>query len=347
MEKIKVLIVDDSAVVRKVFTEELSRHRDIEVVGSAPDPFVARDKIVRLKPDVVTLDIEMPRMDGLTFLKKLMRYYPLPVIIVSSLTQKGSKLALEAVELGALEVIAKPDSAYSVGDMSLQLVDKIRAVAQVKVNGVQRRPALLHESRVRPVTRALTETTNKIIAIGASTGGTDALTRVLTRMPVNTPAILVVQHMPAKFTTSFAERLDNICNMRVKEAADGDTLVDGQVLIAPGNFHMLLKRSGARYYVQIKQGPMVHHQRPAVDVLFFSVAEYAGANAVGIILTGMGADGADGLLKMKQAGARTIAQDEKSCVVFGMPKEAIKRGGADQVLDLDLIAQGALTAIRN
>ncbi len=345
MEKIKVLIVDDSAVVRKVFTEELSRQSDIEVVGSAPDPFVARDKIVRLRPDVVTLDIEMPRMDGLTFLKKLMRYYPLPVIIVSSLTQKGSKLALEALELGALEVVAKPDSAYSVGDMSLQLADKIRAVARVRVNGSQKQAAVSYEPRIKPVSKALSETTKKIIAIGASTGGTEALTRVLTRMPVNTPAILVVQHMPAKFTTSFAERLDSLCDMNVKEAADGDTLMDGRVLIAPGNYHMLLKRSGARYYVQIKQGPMVHHQRPAVDVLFFSVADYAGANAVGIVLTGMGADGADGLLKMKQAGARTIAQDEKSCVVFGMPKEAIKRGAADQVLGLDQIAQGALGAI--
>ncbi len=347
MDKIKVLIVDDSAVVRKVFTEELSRYKDIEVVGSAPDPYVARDKIVRLSPDVVTLDIEMPRMDGLTFLKKLMHYYPLPVIIVSSLTRKGGKLALEAMELGALEVIAKPDSAYSVGDMSQQLADKIRAVARVKVNGIRRSSLEKIEARIKPTTKALAETTNKVVAIGASTGGTEALTRVLTRMPVNSPGIVVVQHMPAQFTTSFAERLDSLCEMRVKEAEDGDTLTDGLVLIAPGNYHMLLKRSGARYYVQVKQGPMVHHQRPAVDVLFFSVADYAGANAVGVILTGMGADGADGLLKMKQAGAHTIAQDEKSCVVFGMPKEAIKRGGADQVLHLDLIAQGIIKTIMN
>ncbi|MDY7035335.1 MAG: chemotaxis response regulator protein-glutamate methylesterase [Thermodesulfobacteriota bacterium] len=339
--RIKVLIVDDSAVVRKVFRKELSLAKDIEVVGSAPDPFVARDKIVKLKPDVVTLDIEMPRMDGLTFLKKLMRYFPLPVIIVSSLTKKGGALAMEAMSLGALEVISKPSSAYSVGEMSVQLIDKIRAVARIKVE-----PAgewKTHKTiRAKVSSMALTKTTNKVIAIGASTGGTEALKVVLTGMPPNAPGILVVQHMPANFTTSFAERLHELSAIRVKEAKDGDSLVNGIALIAPGNYHMLLKRSGARYYVQVKNGPMVHHQRPSVDVLFHSVANYAGSNAVGAILTGMGSDGALGLLKMKEVGARTVAQDEKSCIVFGMPKEAIKLGAAERVVPLEKISGTAL-----
>ncbi|MBW2017373.1 MAG: chemotaxis response regulator protein-glutamate methylesterase [Deltaproteobacteria bacterium] len=344
-KNIKVLVVDDSAIVRKVLSEELSREKDIEIIGTAPDPYVARDKIVRLKPDVVTLDIEMPRMDGLTFLKKLMRYYPLPVIIVSSLTRKGGKLAMEALSLGALEVISKPSAAYSVGDMSVQLADKIRAVAHVKVEARNTAERARDEvPRSEPV-RALAATTNKIIAIGASTGGTEAIKTVLLDMPPNSPGIVIVQHMPAKFTTSFAERLDSLCAINVKEAEDGDSVINGRALIAPGNFHMLLRRSGARYYVQVKNGPMVHHQRPSADVLFKSVADYAGPNAVGIILTGMGADGAEGLLKMKEAGARTIAQDEKSCVVFGMPKEAIKLGAAEKVVDLHKVTKTALDMI--
>jgi two-component system chemotaxis response regulator CheB len=334
--KIKVLIVDDSAIVRKIFSEELSKYADIEVVGVAPDPYVARDKIVVLKPDVITLDIEMPRMDGLTFLRKLMKHYPIPTIIVSSLTPKGGKMTLEAFDIGAVEVIAKPGSSYSVGDMSAQLAEKIRAAARVKMvkrDGSTETPA----TRIEPI-RALTETTNKVIAIGASTGGTEALKAVLTRMPPNSPGIVVVQHMPANFTTAFAERLNGICQLTVKEAQDNDSVTTGTALIAPGNFHMILRRSGARYYVEVKTGPMVHHQRPAVDVLFKSTAKYAGANAIGVILTGMGADGAEGLLEMKNAGAGTIAQDEKTCVVFGMPKEAIKLGAADKVLPLDHIA---------
>lgn len=341
---IRVMVVDDSAIVRKVFAEELSREKGIEVVGTAPDPYIARDKIVRLKPDVVTLDIEMPRMDGITFLKKLMKYYPLPVVVVSSLTTKGSRLALEALSLGALEVISKPSSSYSVGDMSVQLADKIRAVAgaQVAKLSANRRD---EGAAPRFATKAMTVTTNKIIAIGASTGGTEALRNILTQMPSNAPGIVVVQHMPAKFTTSFSERLNSLCAMEVKEAEDEDSVINGRALIAPGNFHMLLRRSGARYHVRVKQGPMVHHQRPSVDVLFKSVAEYAGENALGIILTGMGADGADGLLGMRQAGARTIAQDEESCVVFGMPKEAIKLGGAEKVIALQDISQTALEMI--
>ncbi len=343
---ISVLVVDDSAIVRKVLSEELSRERGIQVVGTAPDPYVARDKIVRLKPDVITLDIEMPRMDGLTFLKKLMKYYPLPVIIVSSLTKKGGKLAMEALSLGALEVISKPSASYSVGDMSVQLADKIRAVANVNMKAKieSARNQTPPTEKVTGV-KALSATTNKILAIGASTGGTEAIKTVLMGMPPNSPGIIVVQHMPAKFTTSFAERLDSLCAIRVKEAHDGDSVVNGQALIAPGNFHMLLRRSGARYYVQIKNGPMVHHQRPSVDVLFKSVADYAGGNAVGVILTGMGADGADGLLQMRQSGARTIAQDERTCVVFGMPKEAIKREAAEKVVALPDVAGVALRMV--
>ncbi len=335
--KIKVLIVDDSAIVRKVFSEQLSRQKGIEVVGTAPDPYVARDKIVQLKPDVITLDIEMPRMDGITFLKKLMQHFPLPVIIVSSLTTSGSKLAMEALSIGALEVISKPSSAYSVGDMGIQLAEKIRAVYNARY-GLKKgkKPETAPVDRVE--SRALAATTNKIIAIGASTGGTEAITRVLTRLPQNFPGVVVVQHMPAQFTTSFSERLNQLCRMQVSEAKTGDTVTNGKVLIAPGNFHMMLKRSGARYYVEVKNGPLVHYQRPAVDILFKSVARYAGANAIGILLTGMGKDGAAGMLEMKEAGAVTIAQDEASCIVFGMPKEAIAIGAVDHVHHIDSIA---------
>lgn len=341
---IKVLVVDDSAVVRKVFTEQLNLQKGITVIGTAPDPYVAREKIVKLKPDVITLDVEMPRMDGITFLRKLMKYYPLPVIIVSSLTTKGSKLALEALSIGALEVISKPSAAYSVGDMSLQLAEKIRAVYGAKLLDSQ---VLRQNDNQLPVTasKALAQTTNKIIAIGASTGGTEAIKKVLTRMPPNAPGIVVVQHMPAQFTTSFAERLNELCSMNVKEAQNGDTVTNGQVLIAPGNYHMLLKRSGARYHVEVKTGPLVHYQRPAVDVLFKTVARYAGANALGIILTGMGKDGAAGMLEMKNAGAINIAQNEQSCVVFGMPKEAININAIDYVQDINTITSKALSIL--
>lgn len=343
---IKVLVVDDSAIVRKVLSEELSRERGISVVGTAPDPYVARDKILRLEPDVITLDIEMPRMDGLTFLKKLMKYHPIPVIIVSSLTKKGGKLAMEALSLGALEVICKPSASYSVGDMGVQLADKIRAVAGInmKAKAESARPGPEVPEKVASL-KALSATTNKILAIGASTGGTEAIKTVLMGMPHNSPGIVVVQHMPAKFTTSFAERLDSLCSINVREAKDGDSVVNGLALIAPGNFHMLLRRSGARYYVQVKNGPMVHHQRPSVDVLFKSVADYAGANSVGVILTGMGSDGADGLLQMRKAGAHTVAQDEQTCVVFGMPKEAIKREAAEKVAALPDLAAVALRMV--
>jgi two-component system chemotaxis response regulator CheB len=336
LKKIKVLIVDDSAIVRKVFSQELSKYPDIEIVGTAPDPFVARDKILKLKPDVITLDVEMPRMDGVTFLRKLMKYYPIPVIIVSSLTQKGGKLTLEALDIGAVEVIAKPGGSFSVGDMSGQLLEKIRAASKVRMSRENKnsRP----ESEKAEPMKALAETSHKIIAIGASTGGTEALKEVLSKMPVNSPGILVVQHMPAKFTSAFAERLDSLCQIRVREAKDGDSVTPGTALIAPGNLHMILRRSGARYYVEVKNGPMGHHQRPAVDILFKSTAKYAGPNSIGAILTGMGVDGAAGLLEMRQAGAGTIAQDENTCVVFGMPKESIKLGAVDKVVPIYKVA---------
>lgn len=338
---VKVLIVDDSAVVRKVLTDGLKDKKDIIVVGTAPDPYVARDKIVKLEPDVITLDIEMPRMDGITFLKKLMRYYPIPVIIVSSLTEKGGKLALEAIRNGAVEVIAKPSGSYSIGDMATQIADKIRAASRVRV---KKRDVPVNDQEP-PKLKALGETTRKIIAIGASTGGTEAIRYLMKQLPADSPGIVITQHMPAKFTKSYAENLNNHSALRIKEAEDGDAITPGTALIAPGNFHLLMARSGARYYARIKNGPMVHHQRPAVDVLFKTVAMYAGENAVGVILTGMGADGADGLLEMKNAGARTIAQDEKSCVVFGMPKEAIKKGAAEFILPLDKIAEKMLQLI--
>ena len=331
MKQIKVLIVDDSAIVRKIFSQELSKHADICVVGAAPDPYVARDKIVNLKPDVITLDIEMPRMDGLSFLRKLMKYHPLPTIIVSSLTAANSEMALEAMEYGAVEVLAKPGGSYSVGDMSEQLAEKIRAAACVNVSSrspVEERPVLNVPGF------ALKRSTHKVIAMGASTGGTEALKSVLMQLPANTPGIVIVQHMPPRFTTTFANRLNELCRIEVREAKDGDSVLPGLALIAPGNFHMALKRIGGSYYVEVGTGPLVFHQRPSVDVLFHSVARFAGGNAVGVIMTGMGKDGAAGMLEMKKAGAHTVAQDEASCVVFGMPKEAIRLGGVDKVASL-------------
>ncbi len=346
MGKIRVLVVDDSAVVRKVFSEELGREGDIEVVGTAPDPYVARDKIVKLKPDVVTLDIEMPRMDGITFLKKLMRYFPLPVIIVSSLTEAGGGLAMEAMDIGAVDVICKPGASYSVGDMSVQLADKIRAAARIDVKAMrERRTKSVTSLRAAVPKLSISKTTNQLIAIGSSTGGTEALTVVLPQMPPACPGIMVVQHMPAHFTKKFAERLDGLCQIRVKEAEDGDSVLPGTCLIAPGNYHMVMRRSGARYYVNIKDGPLVCHQRPAADVLFNSVAAYGGSNAIGVILTGMGKDGAQGLLKMKEAGARVIAQDEKSCVVYGMPAEAVKLGCVDKEVPLNEVATTILNLL--
>jgi len=336
--KIKVLIVDDSALVRKIFSQELAKDPAIEIVGTAPEPFIARDKIVYLKPDVVILDIEMPRMDGLTFLEKLMEYYPMPVIIVSSLAKGSCDVALRALELGAVDVMAKPGSSYSVQDLSEQLIEKIKAAARMKqFKRTKAQPEV--ERVVSSPVKALIKSTNKIIAIGASTGGTEAIKQVLINLPVDMPPIIIVQHMPPIFTKSFADRLNTLCKLEIKEAVDQELLIPGKVLIAPGNYHLVLKRSGAQYYVEVKDGPLVFHQRPSVEVLFQSVATYAGANSVGVILTGMGQDGATGLLEMRKAGAFTVAQDEASCVVFGMPKEAIQVGAVIQVAPLENISQ--------
>ena len=338
--KTKVLIVDDSAVVRQVLLAELSKVNDIEVVGTAPDPYVARDKILALNPDVITLDIEMPRMDGITFLKKIMTHHPIPTIIVSSLTPQGSSLALEALSIGAIDVICKPGAAYTVGDVANILIDQIRAASRIDM----KKHAALRKGQLSGSAKklSLTRTTNKIIAIGASTGGTVAIEEVLLSMPSNSPGIVIVQHMPEKFTRSFAERLNELCDITVKEAENGDSIIPGTALIAPGNFHMVVKRSGARYYVEIISGPPVHHQRPSVEVMFDSVAKYVGSNAVGVILTGMGADGANGLLNMKNSGAITIAQDEATSVVWGMPGEAVKLGAAGHVLPIGKIAQAII-----
>ena len=343
--RIRVLIVDDSAIVRRILSEALSGESDIEVVGTAPDPYVARDKILALEPDVLTLDIEMPRMDGLTFLKKLMHFHPMPTIIISSLAQPSCLAALQALEFGAVEVLAKPGGPYSVGELRQSLAQKVRAAAAARIRlpepaGAAREakpsaPARLAAPVLPPGT---------VLAIGASTGGTEAIATVLTRLPQSCPGIVITQHIPAQFSRAFANRLNGLCAMDVKEAEDGDTLRSGLALVAPGDFHMLLRHSGGRYYVSVKTGPRVCYQRPSVDVLFSSVAEAAGAEAVGVLLTGMGNDGAQGLLRMRQAGARTIAQNEATCVVYGMPREAVALGAVAQVLPLTAIAEAMLAA---
>ncbi len=338
---IKVLVVDDSAVVRQTLERELAKDTEIEVVGTAADPYIARDQIVTLKPDVITLDIEMPRMDGLTFLRKLMVYYPLPVIIVSSLSQKGSQVALEALQAGAVEVLCKPGAAYSIGDMAIELRDKVKAASRANMNLV--RAQLPNQPATKPF--ALSKTTNKVVVLGASTGGTQAIEVVLKSMPKNSPGIVIVQHMPAGFTKAFAERLNQICEIEVKEAVNGDTVINGRALIAPGNSHMLIKRSGAQYFVEVKDGPLVNHHRPSVDVLFQSAASNVGANAIGVMLTGMGADGAKCMKVMRDAGAVNICQDEQSCIVFGMPRAAIEAGAAEHVLPLNQIAQEILRLV--
>lgn len=327
---IRVLVVDDSATVRRVLVEGLAAFPGIEVVGVAPDPYVARDKLAQLKPDVLTLDIEMPRMDGLSFLAKLMQHHPMPVVVVSSLTPQGSQEAIRAFELGAVEVMCKPSSAYSIGEAMPALARAIRSAAAARHLGPRR--VLPGISDKPPVTL---RTTNRILAIGASTGGTEALREVLARLPGDTPGTVIVQHMPPMFTSAFAKRLDETSRMRVAEAKGGEELLPGLAFLAPGGRHLVLERSGARYLVGLRDGPQVHYQKPAVDVLFNSVARVGGGNAVGVILTGMGADGADGLLAMRRSGAHTIAQDEASCVVFGMPKAAIEIGAVIEVAGLD------------
>ncbi len=335
---IRVLVVDDSAIVRQILERELSRTEDLQIVGSAPDPYVARDMILEHKPDVVLLDIEMPRMDGLTFLKKLMKHYPLPVIIVSSLTQEGASLAVDCVQAGAVDVVSKPGSSFSVSELIPSLGDKIRAAARVNIQAYLQRGPQKQLSRVS-AGLAQRKISNKVIALGASTGGTQAIENVLLQLPESVPGMLIVQHMPENFTTSFAARLDEKSAVRVREARNRDSVVPGTVLIAPGNYHLLLRRSGASFYVETKQGPLVCRQRPSVDVLFKSVAQSAGTNSAGVLLTGMGKDGAEGMLQMREQGARTIAQDEESSLVFGMPSEAIQLGAAGSVLPLNSIPQ--------
>jgi two-component system, chemotaxis family, protein-glutamate methylesterase/glutaminase len=343
--RIRVLIVDDSAIVRKILTEALAGEADLEVVGTAPDPYVARDKIVALEPDVLTLDIEMPRMDGLTFLKKLMRFHPLPTVVISSLAQPSCRAALEALQYGAVEVLAKPGGPYSVGELRHGLAEKIRAAAasRVRLPAAQPPAAPAAPTPPTPAIERCSLPPETVIAIGASTGGTEAIAAVLKQLPANTPGIVVTQHIPAGFSRAFAERLNAACRMEVREAVDGDSLHEGLALVAPGDFHMVLRRAGGRYFVNVRTGPRVCYQRPSVDVLFHSVSEAAAARSVGVLLTGMGCDGAAGLLRMRQAGAHTIAQDEASCVVFGMPREAIALGAAAQVLPLSAVPAAMLS----
>lgn len=335
LKPIKVLIVDDSAIVRKLLADSLKGEPDIEVVGGAGDPFVARDMILRLEPDVLTLDIEMPRMDGISFLRRLMTYRPMPVIIISSLTQSGSAATMEALRAGAIDVLAKPGGPASVGELAQRLKQRVRAIRGV-------RPASLARAAAPPATvtppAAVTfdpaRRRHGIIAIGASTGGPQAIESVLTRMPAETPPIVITQHMPAGFTKAFAERLDKVCAIRVVEAAGGELLEPGTAYVAPGEHHLVVQVRGIKLMTALHDGPAVHHQRPAVDELFFSLAKLRGVPIVAALLTGMGSDGADGMLALRQAGAETIAEDEHSCIVFGMPREAIARGAAMHVATL-------------
>lgn len=351
MKKIKVLIVDDSAIVRTALVEIFNSDPGIEVMGTASDPYIAAKKIQMEVPDVISLDIEMPRMDGLTFLKKLMAQHPIPVVVISSLTEKGTQTAIKALEYGAVEIMLKPQfsSRQTIEESKIKLCDIIKAAALSKLKRkIAPKPITvqpkLSADAVIPIVKSysLPKTSDIVVSVGASTGGTEALRVFLEAMPVDAPGIVIVQHMPEHFTKSFADRLNDLCKINVKEAEDGDAVLQGRALIAPGNKHTLLRRSGARYYVEVKDGPLVNRHRPSVDVLFRSTALYAGSNSIGVIMTGMGDDGAKGLLEMKEAGAKTIAQDEKSCIVFGMPKEAIKLGASDIVLPLEQIANHVL-----
>jgi two-component system chemotaxis response regulator CheB len=352
MAKIKVLIVDDSASVRQTLSDVLSGDPNIEVLATASDPYVAARLIAHDAPDVITLDIEMPRMDGITFLRKIMSQHPIPVVICSSLAEEGSDTLMQALEAGAVDIILKPKMGTKafLQESSEIIRDAVKAAAHAQLKKLPaphpRGSHVLGSSKKLnadvimppPSGRAMARTTEKVICIGASTGGTESLREVLMALPMDCPGIIVVQHMPEMFTAAFARRLDGLCQVSVKEAANGDAVLRGHVLIAPGNKHTLLQRSGARYHVAVKDGPLVSRHRPSVDVLFRSAAQFAGANAVGIIMTGMGDDGANGLLEMHNAGALTIAQNEETCVVFGMPKEAIARGAADKIVPLGLLA---------
>ncbi|UUR08333.1 protein-glutamate methylesterase/protein-glutamine glutaminase [Sphingomonas glaciei] len=351
--KIRVLIVDDSAIVRKIMTEVLEADPEIEVMGTASDPFAAAKRIQIEMPDVITLDVEMPRMDGITFLRKLMTQCPVPVVMCSSLTESGSETLLQAMEAGAVDIILKPKVGVAdhLAEHNLQIRDTVKAAAKARIRGRAHAKPLVPQEKLTadavlppPTRRAMSQTTEMVVCLGASTGGTEALRQVLEVLPANSPGIIVVQHMPEHFTRAFAKRLNTLCQADVKEAVDGDAVLRGQVLIAPGGKHMMLERRGARYYVSVRDGPLVSRHRPSVDVLFRSVAQAAGSNAVGVIMTGMGDDGARGMLEMKQAGARTFAQDEATSIVFGMPKEAIAHGGVEKIVPLGLIAHELLQA---
>jgi len=345
--KIKVLVIDDSALIRSVMKEIINREIDMECVGAAPDPLVAREMIKELNPDVLTLDVEMPKMDGLDFLERLMRLRPMPVLMVSTLTERGSDITFRALELGAVDFVSKPklDIARGMEEYAIEITDKIRATAQARVRKTVAEP-VVHEKysadAILPSVAGRFSSTEKLIIIGASTGGTEAIKEILMKLPADAPGVLVAQHMPEHFTKSFADRLNTLCKISVKEAENNERILPGHAYIAPGHSHLLLKRSGANYMTKLDQGELVNRHRPSVDVLFRSAANVAGANALGIILTGMGKDGVQGLLEMKQAGSYTIAQDEASCVVFGMPKEAIAVGGVCEVLPLQNISRRAL-----
>lgn len=350
-QMIEVMLIDDSAVVRQTLTEVLSRERDIHVLQTASDPYDAAEKLKKAVPDVIILDIEMPRMDGITFLKKLMSQHPLPVIICSSKAEAGSSNVFQAMQFGAVDIIQKPKigTKQFLEESRVMISDAVRGAYLTRVKKLP--SAVSHEITPKltadaiiapPVSQVHIETTESVIVVGASTGGTEALRVFLEKLPIDCPGIVIVQHMPEHFTAAFAKRLDGICPVSIKEAEDNDTVLRGRVLIAPGNRHVLLKRAGARYYVEVKDGPLVSRHRPSVDVLFRSTARYAGKNAIGIIMTGMGDDGARGLKEMKESGAYTFAQDEKSCVVYGMPKEAVKLGAVDKILPLEELAQAVI-----
>ncbi|MDD2273502.1 MAG: chemotaxis response regulator protein-glutamate methylesterase [Desulfuromonadaceae bacterium] len=352
MKKIKVLIIDDSALVRQTLCDILNSDPEIEVIGSAADPILAAERMRTVVPDVITLDVEMPRMDGLTFLQKLMSQHPIPVVMCSSLAESGSETALKALEYGAVDIITKPKMGTKqfIEESRTRICDAVKGAAAARLGPLRAMRTMKEVSpkysadviMEKPNTKAMILTTEKVVVVGASTGGTEALRVFLEALPEDTPGIVIVQHMPENFTAAFAKRLDSICRVTVKEAQDNDTVVRGRALIAPGNHHTLLKRSGARYYVEIKDGPLVSRHRPSVDVLFRSAARYAGKNAVGVIMTGMGDDGAHGMKEMFDAGAVTIAQDEASCVVYGMPHEAVKLGGVNKVMPLQNIAPEVL-----
>jgi two-component system, chemotaxis family, protein-glutamate methylesterase/glutaminase len=351
MNKIRVLIVDDSAIVRQSMESLLNSDKNFQVIGTAADPYYAAEKIKKELPDVITLDIEMPRMDGITFLQKIMSQHPIPVVICSSLSGKGSETALKAIEYGAVDIIEKPKVGTKefFKESKITICDTIKAAAQVNVKRViKTQPKKITKKLTadamlpKATSRAMIQSTEKVIVVGASTGGTEALKTFLEALPANTPGIVIVQHMPENFTRAFADRLNSTCHMTVREAKDNDSVLRGFALIAPGNKHVLMKRSGARYYIEVKDGPLVSRHRPSVDVLFRSASRYAGKNACGVIMTGMGDDGAKGMLELNEAGAYTIAQDEASCVVFGMPKEAINLGGVNQILPLEAIAGSVL-----